>query len=267
MPYRTLHGYMRDHSLEMGYPEPIGRKDWRRNAANIANKTATGPERDLIMRHNEGSNIFRTSYLNQLVDHDMVAAVLNEPSQDSLLKKLSHAGHGRDRRAKENMVPPEVWAAVKKKGEAPDIQDMLGMREALNAEAKELPVEQVERREEIGTLAKALTKKISSRRATEKRQVISRYRKFYFKKAPTRDLNRQLNGGTPIEYIEPTIECQLPERATVAKLLSQQSDNLNAQELRRLRIEVCSLFVRLGHLREHTRPRDKQFLSKLAGGE
>ena len=27
MSYRTLHDYMKDHSLEMGYPEPIGPKD------------------------------------------------------------------------------------------------------------------------------------------------------------------------------------------------------------------------------------------------
>lgn len=63
MSYRTLHKYMTDHSLEMGYPVAIGPKDWRRNVGNIANRTATGPERDLIMRHNEGSNIFRTNYL------------------------------------------------------------------------------------------------------------------------------------------------------------------------------------------------------------
>ena len=63
MSYRTLHKYMTDHSLEMGYPVAIGPKDWRRNVGNIANRTATGPELDLIMSHNEGSNIFRTNYL------------------------------------------------------------------------------------------------------------------------------------------------------------------------------------------------------------
>ncbi|KAF8514103.1 hypothetical protein BU17DRAFT_94798 [Hysterangium stoloniferum] len=238
MSYRTLYEYTKDHSLNMGYPEPIGPKDWRRNVGNTANKTTTGPERDLTMRHTEGSNIFRTNYLNQVVDHDMIAAVLYAPSQDSLLRKLSHA---RDRRAKRDMVSPEVWAVLKKEVEAPDIQDMLIRREELKAEAKGLSIE----------------------RATEKRHVISRYHKFYFKKAPKRDLDRQLNGDTPIEYTPPTIECQLPERATVAMILSQQSDNLNAQELRSLRIEVCSLFVRLGRLREPSRPRDKQFLSQL----
>ncbi|KAF8642906.1 hypothetical protein AX16_009339, partial [Volvariella volvacea WC 439] len=90
----------------------------------------------------------------------------------------------------------------------------------------------------------------------------SRY-EFYLK-APTRDLGRQLNGDAPIEYIPPTIDCQLPERAAVAMLLSEQPDKLDAQQLRSLCIKVCSLFVRLDRLREPTRSRDKKFLSKLA---
>lgn len=50
MAYATLRDLMNDHSLAMGYPERIGPKDWRRNVGNVANRTATGPERDLIMR-------------------------------------------------------------------------------------------------------------------------------------------------------------------------------------------------------------------------
>ncbi|KAI0033819.1 hypothetical protein K488DRAFT_46827, partial [Vararia minispora EC-137] len=223
MSYRALHEYMRDHSLEMGYPDAIGPKDWRRNVGNTANRTATGPERDLIMRHNEGSDTFRTSYLNQTVEHDMIAAILSEPSQESLLRKLAHAGHARDRRAKRDMVPPEVWAALRKKGEAPDIQDMVRRRESVRAEVKALPAVLVELKE-LGKEADRLTRRINSRRATEKRHVIARYHKFYLKKAPTRDLDRQLNGEAPIEYIPPTIDCQLPECAEVAHLLSEQPD-------------------------------------------
>jgi Protein of unknown function (DUF3435) len=264
MSYRSLHEYIKDHSLEMGYPDAISPKHWRRNVGNTVNRNATGPERDLIMRHNQGSNTFRVSYLNQTVEYDVIAGVLDEPSEDDFLRKLSCAGHARDCRAKKDMVPPEVWAALKKKGEAQDIQDMLVQSDELRAEAKRLPKEQVQRKKELNTWADTLTRRINSRRATEKRHVITRYHKFYFEKAPTRDLDRQLNGEAPIAYIPPTIECQLPERAAVAKLLSEQPAKLDAEQLRSLRIEICSLFVRLGRLRELPRPRTQQFLSKLA---
>jgi len=151
------------------------------------------------MRHNEGSGTFRHSYLNHTVEHDMIAAILNEVSQASLLQKLSHAGHARDRRAKKDMVPPEVWATLKKKGEAPDIQDMVQRRDSLRAEAKALLVVVVGGlKEELGKEADRLTRRINSRKATEKRRVIARYHNFYFKTAPTRDLNRQHPSSTPL---------------------------------------------------------------------
>ncbi len=215
------------------------------------------------MRHNEGSGTFRHSYLNQTVEHDMIAAILNEVSQASLLQKLSHAGHARDRRAKKDMVPPEVWETLKKKGEAADIEEMVQRRDSLRAEAKALTVVGLKKKE-LGKEADRLTRRINSRRATEKTHVISRYHDFYFKTAPTRDLNRQLNGEPPLEYTPPVIECQLPEHSEVAHLLSEQRpDNLDDEQLRALRIQVCSLYVRLGRLREPARPHVKQFLAKL----
>lgn len=272
MSYRALHEYMRDHSLEMGYPDAIGPKDWRRNAANTANRTTTGPERDLIMRHNEGSGTFRHSYLNQTVEHDMIAAVLNEVSQASLLQKLSHTGHARDRRAKRDMVPPDVWVALKQKGEAPDICELMQKRDLLRAEAGALKAEEekdqelvVRRKTELGKEADRLTRRINSRRATEKKRVITRYHDFYFKTAPTCDVNRQLNGDAPLQHTPPVIECQLPERDELARLLSdQQPGKLDSKQLRALRIDVCCLYVRFGRLREPARPRIKQFLAGLA---
>lgn len=87
-----MQNYMTDQSLEMGYhPQPIGTKDWRRNLGNTNDRGATAAERDdNIMRHNEGSDVFRTSYLNANVQFDVQSAVLGEPMQNQLLKMLSH---------------------------------------------------------------------------------------------------------------------------------------------------------------------------------
>src|SRR5258708_8706065 len=235
----------------------------------MANWTMTGPEQDLIMRHNEGSGTFCHSYLNQTVEHNMIAAILNKVSQASLLQKLSHAGHTRNHHTRRDMVPPEVWVVLKQKGEALDIHDMVQMRDLRWAEAKALAEEEDElvigRKTELSKEADWLTRKINSRRVTEKRRIIVCYHDFYFKTAPMCDVNRQLNGNALLQHTPPMIMCQLPEHDELAHLLSDQHPGkLNAKHLHTLCIKVCCLYVRLGRLQEPACPRVKQFLARLA---
>ena len=100
-----LQNYM-VQSLEMGHPQPTGPKYWRRNVGTATRSIeVTAAERDNVMHHNEGSDVFRTSYLDADVPFDVQNVVLGEPMQNQLLKMLSHVCHTRDPRARRNMVP------------------------------------------------------------------------------------------------------------------------------------------------------------------
>jgi len=65
--------------------------------------------RDQIMRHDPRWTTFY-SYLNHSVEFDIQNTVLGQPTQDRLIKMLTHVSLMRDPRATQNMVPDEVWA-------------------------------------------------------------------------------------------------------------------------------------------------------------
>ncbi|KAH8981401.1 hypothetical protein EDB92DRAFT_1970196 [Lactarius akahatsu] len=265
LPYRTLHDYMARQSLDMGYENPIGPKDWRRNVGNTVNGQASDAVRDQIMRHNNHSNVFQDAYLNAHVLYDIQHAVLGEPLNTPVLDMLSHVGHTRDPRATSNMVPDEVWAQLPPD---PEIIELERQRAALKGgeyRVRGKPYEDEVRR---------LTRLIASAKARWIKMIIAQYRTYYFQNRPTWDLQRQADGEAPVTTDDddgsggpsgrPWRDLQLADRARLPKLLCDQPDDLTPWEIRQRRIDAGTSMVNLGRLREQMRPHVEGFLGSLA---
>jgi hypothetical protein len=153
------------------------------------------------------------------------------------------------------MVPNDVWALL-----LPD-----PAIEALEQERARLKGGQfrIKGSQHEGAV-KHLTTLISTRRATWKKTVPKQYRLYYFQnRTTTWDLERQAYGEVPVEDKKHPRVLHLPERAALARLLCDQPNDLNPEELHQRRIEVGSSMVRLGRLRERIRPEIQGFLALL----
>ncbi|KAK3682380.1 FluG domain-containing protein [Podospora appendiculata] len=243
LPYRRLHYDMERQSLDAGEENKIEPKAWRRGAANAADGNASDAVRDQMMRHDPKWATFNSAYINEKVGFHLQNAFLEEPTEDGLLAMLSHIGLMRDPRASKDMVPDEVWELM-----PPDPQI-----EALKAERARLRGGRyrIKGSEHEGKI-RELTKLIATKEQQRKTAIRRDYRKHYFHNRPTWDM--EADGQEEEEYVEPTIDLQIPERAQLAEILCNQPDNLSSAELLELRIRATELMVILCGKRETLRP-------------
>ncbi|RYO87789.1 hypothetical protein DL766_004613 [Monosporascus sp. MC13-8B] len=236
LPYQKLLDDMARQSLDAGEENAIEPKAWR-NASDAV--------RDQMMRHNPKWATFNSAYVNEKVGFHLQNAFLDEPTEDSLLKTLSHIGHMRDPRARKDMVPDQVWEEM-----LPDPEI-----EALKAERAQLKGSQYRiKGTENEDRIRELTRLIASKEARRKKDIRRAYREDYFYNRPTWDIEADENEEE--EYIEPAVDLQIPERAKLAEILCNQPDNLSSAELLELRIQAAELMVVLCDKRE-TRKRDR----------
>ncbi|KAL2263081.1 hypothetical protein VTK26DRAFT_8306 [Humicola hyalothermophila] len=195
-----------------------------------------------MMRHDPKWATFNSAYINEKVGFHLQNAFLDEPTEDSLLAMLSHLGLTRDPRASKDMVPDEVWELI-----PPDPEI-----EALKAERARLKggryrVKGLENENKIRELTRLIATKEQQRKSAIRRD----YRKHYFYNRPTWDMDADRQEE---EYVEPAIDLQIPERAQLAEILSNQPDNLSPAELLELRIQAAELMVILCGKRETVKP-------------
>lgn len=112
-----------------------------------------------MMRHDPKWATFNNAYINEKIGFHLQNAFLEEPTEDSLLRMLSHIGHMRDPRARKDMVPDEVCEMM-----PPD-----PVIEALKAERARLKggryhIKGTENEERIRELGKLITSKEAQRK-------------------------------------------------------------------------------------------------------
>lgn len=92
---------------------------------------------------------------------------------------------------------------------------------------------------------------IRSVEAKRRRAAKKEYRKEYFRKRHTEEIERQLNGlVSEDEYVEPVVHYQFKERSRLEKLLCTFPTDLSKKEILRCRIEVIDNMTRLCRRRE-----------------
>jgi hypothetical protein len=201
-----------------------------------------------MMRHDPKWSTFNSAYINEKIKFHLQNAFLDEPTEDSLLKMLSHIGHMRDPRARKNMVPDGVWEMMPPD---PDIEALRAERNRLKGGRYRIRgAENEERIRELGKL-------IATKEAQRRNKIQQEYRADYFYNRPTRDIERQAimdeEEEEEEEYVEPIVDLQIPERAQLAEILCSQPDDLSATELLELRIQAVELMVSLCGKRETAR--------------
>jgi hypothetical protein len=201
-----------------------------------------------MMRHDPKWATFNSAYINEKVEFDLQNAFLDEPQEDALITLFTHISITRDPRASYDMVPEEVRKALPSD---PDIVRLETERAKLKGGKYRVRGTAQERQVQL------LTKEINKRRKQRSKALRQEYRKYYFHHRPTWDIERQLGEGTAEDTaeeleddIQPPIRLHMPERARLAEILCHQSDNLNAKDLRNLRIEAAELMTILCNKKE-----------------
>lgn len=241
MLYSKLNDDMGQQSLDSGHEKRWTPRFARRGASNAANGDAPDAVRDQMMRHDPKFATFHHAYLNEIANFDLQNAFLEEEKESQLFRLFAHVSLTRDPRATADMVPDEVWANL-----APDPEILELEEERARLKQGHYRIEGHPDEERI----RQLTNDIRTKRAQRDRQVVKEYREHYFYNRPTWDIERQARGEEEEEYIEPTINVSIPERAKLAEILCYQSDNLTEDDLVQRRIGAIDLMVSLCDKRE-----------------
>ncbi|KAH8768366.1 FluG domain-containing protein [Diaporthe sp. PMI_573] len=241
MLYSTLRDHMGHQSLDAGFEKRWTPKCGRRGAGNAANGNAPDSVRDQMLRQDPRFFTFQNAYLNQIANFHLQNAFLEEEMEDQMFRLFAHVSLTRDPRATRDMVPPEVWENLHPDPEITKLEErraeLKGGQYRFDGHDNEAEI-------------RALTATIRSKRAQREKRIVKQYRENYFHHRPTWDLERQARGEEMEEYVEPTIDLVIPERARLAELLCYQPDDLSEEEMNKLSIEVVDLYVALCGKRE-----------------
>lgn len=109
------------------------------------------------MRHDPEYATFNSAYINEKIGFHLQNAFLDEPTEDSLLRMLSHIGHMRDPRARRDMVPDEVWEMM-----PPDPEIEALREERASLKGGQYRIKGTEHEERIRELGKLIATKEAS---------------------------------------------------------------------------------------------------------
>jgi Protein of unknown function (DUF3435) len=192
------------------------------------------------MRHKPNAAVYSGAYISERMPFDVLSAVLERPSADSILRMLTHMSLMRDPCAPVH-VPDNVLDALPPD---PDIDSLEQQRERLKTGAYRIQGTDVEA--EVRSLAAA----IGSARSRRRNIVSEEYRAEYFRSRPTQDIERQNRGEEEEKYIEPVIQHQIPERMQLTDLICTRFEDLEPQDAVLHRIRAASLMLSLCGCRE-----------------
>ncbi|KAK4443569.1 hypothetical protein QBC34DRAFT_488318 [Podospora aff. communis PSN243] len=239
--FRSPDGPLRDdmerQTLDAGFEKPFGPKAFRK---------ASDAVRDQMMRHDPKWATFNSAYINEKVQFDIQNTVLDEPSEDGLIRLFTHMSLMRDPRAAKDMVRDEVWSSLPP---YPEIEELQRQREELKGRSYQIKGHDDEE------MIRSLTRQIRAKRAERGKRIRSKYREFYFHNRPTWDIERQAVPDEEEEYVTPVIDLHIAERAELAELLVNQPDSLAGDGFKQLRVQAVELMVALCHRQETAKRR------------
>lgn len=188
------------------------------------------------MRHNEKFFTFSSAYLNEFLAFDCQNAFLEEPKEDKLISLFAHVSLTRDPRAGKNIVPDKLWANVRP---TPKILELKNKRAFLKGGQYQLTdnIHEVKIRQ--------LTAEIGALESKQRAEITQVYRKYYFYKRPTWDIEAQLRGEAEEAFEMPDIDLALPERQRVAEILCEQSEAWTEEQYFEKIVELVDQLVAL----------------------
>ncbi|KAI9810031.1 MAG: hypothetical protein M1827_006729 [Pycnora praestabilis] len=249
--YSTFDHYLERLGYATGFEEKLASYCVRRGTGNAVDGTATKAVRDQVMRHDSNSNIFQ-AYLNQRVKFDVQAAFLERPSADGLLRAFAHMSLTCDPRAPTS-VPQDLLNSLPFDSTLSELQQQ---RKLLRARIR---AEHIAITRAKGTMMEKeyqqIVAAINSKKIKHRKAALKKYRRDYFHRRHTEEIERQLNGITEEEYVEPSIHHQLQEREQLQQILCSFPTSLSNQDILSRRIHAVKLMTALSRRQEVQRRR------------
>lgn len=209
---------------------------------------ATTAVRDQVMRHDSGSKIFQSYYPNGQAGCDVQRAFLGRPSADGLLKAFAHMSLTCDPRAPKSM-PDDLFDALPPNPEIIELQrrrDQLKRKIQAKSTISQARKEGARWVKEYDKILAAINTAMTKRR----KEANVEYRKNYFDRRHTKEIERQLNGIKGQKYIEPVVQHQLDERTQLQHIFCDSRQDLGEQEILQRRLETIDLMTALCRRRE-----------------
>ena len=204
------------------------------------------------MRHNPEAKTFQ-KYLNPKLKFSVQAAMLERPSDEALLRVMSHMSLTRDPCAPV-FAPKDYIEALPQDSELVDLQKK---REELSTQIKS----------EFGAIkhADAIIKKqysklcssINAAKTRRRKQADKDYRREYFDTIHTVEIERQGENYNEAPYVEPVVDHELQERKHVQEIMCNMS-KLSEVDEREQRVVAVGALIALSYRREMRRPTQRQ---------
>jgi hypothetical protein len=243
--YTTFAFYLDRLGWATGFVQQLTSYCFRRGAGNAVDGAATTAVRDQVLRHNPNSGIFCGSYINEKVRFIVQDAVLDQPTDAGFLRAFTHMGLTCDPRAPA-VVPQEVLDAL-----LPD------------PEIEELKRERREFRRKYGCFSRAppeirreceqLRRQIDSLQKQRDRAIKLEFRRDYFYRIHREELERQLGKAEAVDYVEPVIHHELPERTRLQGVICDLSRDLGLSDIVDRRARAIDLIIALAQCQEDQR--------------
>ncbi|KAI9763522.1 MAG: hypothetical protein M1839_006442 [Geoglossum umbratile] len=263
----------RDHFVHLGrlagFEYLLELYQLRRASGRNINSALTPEERNQVMGHRHGST-YERYYMPDLVERDFQSIYFGTPSQDLLIQSVARMGLSRDRRA-----PTELSEHQKLEVKSnPELVKLCEKRERCKNRIYRRGYSSIEETKgtELYDRYKGIEREVNGISNKLRRKRLDQAVQDFHDSIDTIEVNKQLDGVTTADIlIQPTIQYELRERATIAKLLSLSFDECDEERALKIRAKFIYNLARLCQRQESrwsaASHHQKLQLSRFNGGE
>lgn len=214
------------------------------------------------MRHNPETAIFQ-KYLNPKLNFSVQAAMLERPTDEILLKAMSHMSLTRDPAA-------PVKAPKSYVDSLPQDDNLLNLEKEREELAVYLKTEfgaiKYANEDDL-TKYKKLCAAVKAAKVKRTTEANIRYRKLYYKSIQKAEIEQQGNDFKDTPYVEPVINHQLQERRRVQEIMYNTSKKAHGPDGREQRVLAVGVLLALCRRREDRPGRRRASDSDKGTGE
>ncbi|TGO07583.1 hypothetical protein BTUL_0262g00010 [Botrytis tulipae] len=223
-----------------GYEKRLEFYDLRRASGKRLNESVTPEERRQIMGHR--GDVYERYYMPAFIDTDCQAIYLGSTRREDLIRAVGRLS--RHERAPSNLTDVQKFEI----SQDPDILQLIQKRKESirKIKARGYPTIKAAANTRWYEKHQAIQAEINNLKSQKSKQLLDNTIKEFHKTVHTIEVDRQLQGILPADILTPsTIEYELEERATIARLLFEPLTGLTEDQIIQKRIELVQNLIQL----------------------
>ncbi|KAF7894704.1 uncharacterized protein EAF01_010154 [Botrytis porri] len=223
-----------------GYEKRLEFYDLRRASGKRLNESVTPEERRQIMGHR--GDVYERYYMPAFIDTDCQAIYLGSTRREDLIRAVGRLS--RHERAPSNLTDIQKFEI----SQDPDILQLIQKREesVQNIKARGYSTIKAAAKTRWYEKHQEIQAEINNLRSQKSKQLLDKTIKEFHKTVHTIEVDRQLQGILPADILTPsTIEYELEERATIARMLFEPLTGLTENQIIQKRIELVQNLIQL----------------------